>query len=336
MSAANAAAGAPPAVLTLLADGSLRLESEPSLLPLLRRWLPLLPYDDGRGQGTGDRGQGDGAVIQLASGDPSRVSAISGAPVLRLGGVDAWVDASAARAVFRCAAGSAGEADLARGMATLVPAPFGEETREAVAWDVYSMCTLACALLLGRMHRALAHSAAVVAPDGGAWLLPGDSHAGKSTTSVNLIEAGWRFVSDDHVVLFRDGDGRICVEGWPRRFHLDEGWKEGSPLHRRGEIDPHRRWPGRWQRTAPLAGVLFPRVDPHLPTRLTPIAGSEALGGLMRQSPWLLADRAVAAEVLGFLRAACERPTYALRLGLDTYRDTARLLEVLRPLHDRP
>ncbi|HEX6745811.1 MAG TPA: hypothetical protein VF092_00750 [Longimicrobium sp.] len=332
MSATDAAAGAPPAVLPLLADGSLRLESEPSLLPLLRRWLPLLPYD--RGQGTGDGGQGDGAVIRLASGDPSRVSTLPGAPVLRLGGTDAWVDASAARAVFRCASGSAGEADLAQGVATLVPVAFGEETREAVAWDVYGMCTLASALLLGRMHRALVHSAAVVAPGGGAWLLPGDSHAGKSTTSVNLIESGWRFVSDDNVVLFRDGDGRICAEGWPRRFHLDEGWEDGSPLHRRGEVDPHQRWPGRWQRTAPLAGFLFPRVDAHLPTRLSPITGSEALGGLMRQSPWLLADRAVAAEVLGFLRAACERPAYALRLGLDTYRDTARLLEVLRSLYD--
>ncbi|HEX8905638.1 MAG TPA: hypothetical protein VF771_12380 [Longimicrobiaceae bacterium] len=325
MSAPPAPAGAPPAVLSLLADGALRLEAEPALLPLLRRWLPLLPYDS-------TPSAAHGAVIRLVSGDPAGIPVLPAAPVLRLGSADVWVAAAAGRAVFRCTAGSAGEADLARGVVHLHPAAFGEETREAVAWDVYNMCTLSCAMLLARMHRSLAHAAAVVAPDGGAWLLAGDTHAGKSTTSVNLIEAGWRFVSDDHVVLFRGGDGRIRVEGWPRYFHLDEGWEDGSPLHRRGEIDPHERWPGRWLRTAPLAGLLFPRVEADRPTELAPMAGTEALAGLMRQSPWLLADRACAAEVLSFLRAACEHPAYALRLGLDTYRDTARLLEVLRPL----
>jgi hypothetical protein len=318
-----------PTIFPLLADGGLRVEAEPALVPLLARWLPLLPYST-------PAAPGDGAVIRLVAGDPSSLAPPEGAPALRLGSADAWVDAAAGRAVLRCTAGSAGWADLRRGVAELIPTPFDDGSRETVAWDVYSMCTLACALLLGRMHRALAHAAAVVAPDGGAWLLAGDTHAGKSTTSVNLIEAGWRFVSDDHVVLFRDGDGRISAEGWPRRFHLDEGWADGSPLHRRGEVDPHQRWPGRWQRTAPLAGLLFPRVEANLPTALSPLPASEALAGLMRQSPWLLADRACAGEVLGLLRAACERPAYALRLGLDTYRDTDRLLEVLHPLWSSP
>jgi hypothetical protein len=40
----------------------------------------------------------------------------------------------------------------------------------------------------------------------------------------------------------------------------------------------------------------------------------------------------VAADVLALLTAACGSRAYALRLGLDTYRDTARLLEVLGPL----
>src|SRR6202008_1057251 len=136
---------------------------------------------------------------------------------------------------------------------------------------------------------------------------------------------------DDNVVLFRGADGALSVEGWPRRFHLDEGWETGAPLHRRGEVDPHERWPGQWLRTAPLAGLLFPRVEANLPTQRTPIAASEALGGLMRQSPWLLADRGAAPDVLSLLRAACGPPAYALRLGLDSYRDTERLISILDP-----
>ncbi|HEU4455937.1 MAG TPA: hypothetical protein VFR81_22920, partial [Longimicrobium sp.] len=197
--------------------------------------------------------------------------------------------------------------------------------------DLYSMVTLSCALLLGRLGRALVHAAAVVAPGGGCLLLAGDTHAGKSTTAVNLIGAGWPFVSDDHVVLSRGADGRLRVEGWPRRFHLDEGWEQGAPLHRRGELDPHERWPGAWRRAAPLAGLLFPRVEAAFPTALAPLPGSQALAGLLRQSPWLLADRAAAGGVLALLTAACESPAFSLRLGLDSYRDAGRLVEVLRP-----
>jgi hypothetical protein len=312
-------------VFPLLADGSLRLECPPALVPLLHRWLPLLPYSD-------TRTTGEAAVIRLAAGDPARVAPAAGAPVLRLGAASAHVDAAAARATLHATAGSAGTVDLAGGRANLVVPPFGDADAAAVAWDVFSLCTVACALLLGRMHRALVHAAAIVAPGGGAWLLTGDTHAGKSTTCVNLITAGWRFVSDDHVVLFRDGAGRLSVEGWPRRFHLDHGWEEGRPVHVRGEVDPHQRWPGQWLRTAPLAGILFPRVQAQSATELSPVGAADALGSLMRQSPWLLADRAQAPEILAFLSSACEHPAYSLRLGLDTYRDTDRLLRVLQPL----
>ncbi len=315
-------------VLPLLEDGSLRLEAPDGLLPLLRRWLPLLPYDT-------TRVDPEGAAVRVSFADappaPTRVEQASEGPTLRLGTVDVWVDADARHAVLRGTAGCAGRIDLRRRSADLAAPEPGEGDRGEVAWDLYSMATLSCALLLGRLGRALVHAAAVVAPGGGALLLAGDTHAGKSTTAVNLIGAGWPFVSDDHVVLSRGADGAPRVEGWPRRFHLDEGWEGGAPLHRRGEVHPHERWPGSWRRAAPLAGLLFPRVEAAFPTALAPLPGSQALAGLLRQSPWLLADRSVAGGVLSLLTAACESPAFSLRLGLDSYRDAARLIEVLRP-----
>ena len=325
MTPALAAAGPHVSVLPLLADGSLRFEVEPPLLPLVQRWLPLLPYAE-------TPASPHGAVVRVASGDPARVQAPAGPPVLRLSAAELWVDDATAGAVFRCTAGSAGVGDLATGAFELNPGPLDATTERAVAWDLFNMATLAAAVLLGRMHRALVHAAGIVAPDGRAWLLAGDTHAGKSTTVVNLLSAGWRFVSDDNLVLFRGADGRMGVEGWPRRFHLDEGWEDGAPRHRRGEVHPHERWPGQWLRSAPLAGLVFPRIAADRPTELSPLAASEGLGGLLRQSPWLLADRASAPEILASLRAACELPSYSLRLGLDSYRDTDRLLEVLAPL----
>ncbi|HYJ80683.1 MAG TPA: hypothetical protein VEW03_13805 [Longimicrobiaceae bacterium] len=316
------AAGAPgPSLLPLLEDGALRMEVDPGLLPLLRRWLPLLPYHHLAAAPAA-------AVLRVLAGDPAGAARPPGAPVLRLGSVDAWVEGD--RAWLAGTAGCSGALDLARREARLA-APAAHADPDAVAWDLYSMATLSAALLLGRMGRALAHTAAVVAPGGGAWLLAGDAFAGKTTTCANLAESGWGYVSDDHLVLYRGADGEVRVEGWPRRFHVDEGWEAGAPVRRRGELDPHARWPGRWRRTAPLAGLLFPRVDAELPTALAPLPAADALAALMRQSPWLLADFASAGEVLGLLRAACERPAFTLRLGLDSYRDTARLRRVLRP-----
>lgn len=317
-----------PVVLPLLEDGALRLRADERLVPLLRRWLPLLPYP----QYSDDAGP---AAIRVARGDPpsapASASSGGGAPALRLGTADVFLDGDALH--LRGSGGCRGAGDLAAGEVELAaPREGGGTDAEAVAWDLYSMCTLSSALLLGRMGRALVHAAAVVAPGGGAWLLTGDTHAGKTTTCANLIGAGWEWVSDDHVVLSRGADGVIGVEGWPRAFHLDEGWEAGAPKRVRGSVDPHARWPGRWRRSAPLAGLVFPRVEAERATELSRSPAAEALSGLLRQSPWLLADRAAAPGVLDLLRSACESPAFSLRLGLDTYRDTARLLEVLSPL----
>src|SRR5690606_33365128 len=94
--------------------------------------------------------------------------------------------------------------------------------------DLYSMLTLSAALLLGRLERTPIHAAAVVAPNGQALLLAGDARVGKSTTTVNLITAGWDYLSDDQIVLERAG-ADLRVEGWPRLFYLDEGWEAGTP-----------------------------------------------------------------------------------------------------------
>ena len=301
----------------LLRDGALRLEAAPDLLPLLDHWLPLLPYEE---RAPDPRG----AVMRIVRGDPHPPPHAQ--PALRLGTADAWVEGDAA-VLAGNAARCSGEVDLRARTAELrVPAgAAGDDAR----WELYSMASLACALLLNRMGRTLAHAAGVVSPGGGAWLLVGDTHAGKSTTAANLLRCGWGYVSDDNVVLARGGGG-IEVEGWPRHFHLDEGWEAGAPLGRRGAIDPRARWPGQWTAAAPLAGLLFPRVEPGRPTGLAPYPAADALAGLLRQSPWLLADRGSAPAVLALLRDAAALPAFDLRLGLDSYADPPLLAERLR------
>jgi hypothetical protein len=278
----------------------------------------------------------------VAAGDQSPLTPIepgTGRPTLSLDGVELHLRRAAGRLLRRDSPLS-GSLDLISGDAT-VRIPIDDPGKYAP--DARSMLTISAALLLLRNDCALVHAGAVVAPDGGAWLLVGDSHAGKSTTCLNLIRAGWDYLADDQVVLRQVSANDACtvdasesptleVIGWQRGFHLDSGWDVGARFGVRGEIDPIRFGPGIRRRSAPLAGMLILGIEAEAPTRLEELAQGAALALIVRQTPWFLADRAEAHRGLALLTAAARRPSFSLRLGLDVYKNAERLVDVLAPL----
>jgi hypothetical protein len=245
------------------------------------------------------------------------------APTLSLGGVSAHVTAKAAH--LDGSAGLRGEVDL-------------EALRAFVALDVargaadmHGGLTLAAALLIGRLGRALVHAAALVDPSGGGWLLVGDSHSGKTTTCATLLTAGWRYVADDQIVLAPCVEG-LVAEGWPREAHLDPGWRDGQLTSTRVGVDLGLVRPEAWAPQVVVKGVLFPSIAADRPTHLVPVAPADALGRVIRQSPWLLADRSVAPNALALLTTAAAGPCFALSLGRDSYANGERLARCLMPL----
>jgi hypothetical protein len=303
----------------LLADGSLRIRIAGTLLPRLAGWLPLVPD-------VPPRADAARAEIRVAPG-PTTAPLASRPADFRFMTASGWVSADGV-ATLAGDAGCLGLVDLPAATAEL-SAPATGADPAAVSADLEALCTISAALLLGRLDRVLAHAAGVVNPGGDAWLLVGDSHAGKSTTCINLIRAGWGYLADDHVVIRREPDGSLRAEGWPRRFNVDVGWKQGESLGRRIQVDPRDAWPGQWRREAPLGGVLFPRVEAESPTRLASIRPADALSRIVRAMPWLLFDRASAPALLDRLRQLAAQPAFELRLGRDVYRDPDRLVEVL-------
>ncbi len=61
------------------------------------------------------------------------------------------------------------------------------------------------------------------------------------------------------------------------------------------------------------------------------MAAGDAFTGLVRQSPWLLADRVVAPSLADILSAVARLPRFSLRLGLDTFGRPDRLRALLTP-----
>lgn len=325
MSVAGSPAGAAGPRLgraaALLEDGSLVLRADPEVAALAAPWVPRALPVAGRRPGA--------ALIRLAAAPPP-APAPDGAPEIEVLRVRGWVDRRAQRVHLASADGHVGgRVHLARLAAEIRvhPGSVGPQAED----DLYCALTVAAALLLGRQGRVLLHSGAVAAPDGRAWLLVGDSRSGKSSTCAALIRGGRDYLSDDVVVVREDRADGLVVEGWLRRFNLDDGFAEGTPSGRRAPVDPARLGPGRWRRSAPLGGLLLPRVRAGEPTVLEPVPAAEALGQVIRQSPWLLADAAAAPRLLVLMSRLARLPRRRLRLGADAYANPARLLDCLDP-----
>ena len=315
---------------SLVADDALQLRLDARLWPLVERWMPRR-LDPPRGAGGGQAQ----ATIELTISDMPLLEP-AGPPLLKLDRVRAWSEDQRAVALRGGLPASGGLVSLETGRARLYVDPIQSSEAEA---DVYSMLTVSAALLLASLGRALVHAAAVVDPVGAAWLLAGDSRAGKSTTCATLATAGWAYLSDDQVVLATDPAGEVRVEGWLRPFHLDSAAASPGqgPTGERREVLPSELGLHRWQRSARLGGVILPVVIPSKPTELRSLLPADALGGLVRQSPWLLACPHSAPRVLGLLERAVGAGggTYRLELGRDTFRRPEELVRRLGGLRAR-
>lgn len=306
-------------VHALLADGSAILKTASTCWPHTRAWLPLSCTEFSE-HGTA---RATLAVEALtASADP-RVP--ESEPTVRVGEVRAWIDHEQGHAALRGRSRTRGSIDL-RSLTGHLHVDL--DSGERAGTDLYSMLTIASALLLGRMGCVLIHAGAVVARDGRGWLVVGDARSGKSTTCVSLAACGLGLLSDDQVVLRPSGDA-VQVEGWLRPLHLDEGWERGVPQGQRRTLHPSAFGQDGSPRHVPVSGTIHTAVEADAPTRVTELSAADAFTRLVRQSPWLLADRAVAPAVVETLTRVAGLPRLSLRLGLDTFGRPERMRELL-------
>ena len=294
------------------------LSVEEDLRPLASDWMPSIEEEvsEHPPQGSAIRVEG-GRTIEFDK---------SGKPSLLLGHVKAWVHSVADVAYMANAAETLTAAvDLAKRDASL---RIGAEMPSTA--DVTYMLAMTAALLLIRSGKTPVHAGGIVNPaTGRAWLLVGDTHTGKSTTTANLMKSGWSYLSDDYVVLSQAGD-QIEVEGWPDDFHLDEGWHRGESTGVRGVVRESELPPGMRVDSAPLEGILFTRIDAGQPTVVERISAAAGLERLMRQSPWLVADSKSAPQVFRLLSGAASCLCGDLRLGRDVLADHERLDALIR------
>jgi hypothetical protein len=165
-------------------------------------------------------------------------------------------------------------------------------------------------------HRRVFIHAGVVGWHGGAVLIPGRSHSGKTTLVAALVRAGALYYSDEYAVV--DGWGR--VHPYPRRLAIRSvdgrtvrclpdalGGRTGiEPLPVRLVAVMAYRAGGLWEprSLSPGRGVLA-LLAHTVPARREPGRSLRALRRVVRRSPVVESERGEAAELVPALLALC-------------------------------
>jgi hypothetical protein len=159
-------------------------------------------------------------------------------------------------------------------------------------------------LMLLRPHGLYGLHANAAAADERGVLIVGPSGAGKTTLCGVLTSQGWRYAGDDAVMLRQSPGG---VEAHPFRRAVAESLVAANspqPCH--------------------VRAIVFPRITARPRSRLVALDPTQALVGLIQQSPGILADRGLAGRQLAVLQTlASHARCYRLLFGADAFDEPA-------------
>lgn len=191
------------------------------------------------------------------------------------------------------------------------------------------------------------HAAGVVEPRSGVGLLiAGPSGSGKSTLATQLASAGWRYLSDD-ALLLHDAGGLVEACALRREFAVTEqtvaagvlgGFEEllnepapFDPLKRR--FKPHDIFPEGFAQSCAPRALLFPVITHEALSRARRLTQAETMRALLRLCPWACYDKPSAGAHLALLaRLARQAAGFELSAGRDLLGDAAHSAEYLRGL----
>jgi hypothetical protein len=185
------------------------------------------------------------------------------------------------------------------------------------------------------------HAAGVVTSKGLGLLIVGESGSGKSTLAIGLIRQGWRYLSDDALLIRHQVDG-VEALAFRKHFYVDASAAAAYadlPLGeemsdnaggRKRRVRIEDVYPGQYVPGCIPRVLLFSRIVPCPHSTLRPLDRLSALGHLLVESGPQWFDRGTMAQHLDVLKRLMQQTTtYELRAGLDLYRNPLTLVRLL-------
>jgi hypothetical protein len=185
------------------------------------------------------------------------------------------------------------------------------------------------------------HAAAVVSPADAGVLLVGPSGCGKSTLTIGLVRRGWRYLSDD-AVLLREGRDGIDAFALRKPFSVDadaaNGYADlplspvapGMPAARKRRLDMQSAYPERHANMCSPSTIVFPRIVPEARSTLRCLPRGKAFAQLAEHSGISFLDRPTAGAHLALLSQVLRRAAaYELCAGRDLGHSGEALADLL-------
>lgn len=182
------------------------------------------------------------------------------------------------------------------------------------------------------------HSAALFG-NGIGLLISGDGGCGKTTTSLGLVRAGFRYVSDDSV-FFEELNGEIVIFPLYTSFHIDQDLIERFPEVAIGKnlpisdgikvsVDISQRFPGSFIPYIRPNVIIFPKIDSNWESQLNPISQMEVYIRLLKQTV-LVSDKVVSKNQLKALEKLVKQTVgFELLSGRDIYEDPKKVISLI-------
>lgn len=173
-----------------------------------------------------------------------------------------------------------------------------------------------------RMLRSLAryvlHAAALISPWGTSVLVVGPTRSGKSTLAYGLVGKGWRYLSDD-AILLRDNGQRVQALAFRKPFSLRP---DAATPQTKLRIDLERTHRDQYCDAAFPEVVLFPTIVHSPESHFTPLSPSHALYRFLNESAPPLFDVQTMPAQLATLRClASQARCFELAAGRDLLHD---------------
>ena len=207
--------------------------------------------------------------------------------------------------------------------------------------------TYALAAALRRRRLFELHSGAVIDPESGQGvLIIGPSGSGKSTLTVQLASAGWHFLTDDVLLLSKEG---VEVKAWPLRrcfaitsetlaasnflqasasLNCMQAERAGQSKDKK-QFLPHRVFDSEFKEQCVPKTLFFSQISGGDSSQVSRLSSAETMARLIRMCPWSCYDRSTAAEHLAVLSAVAKQSTgYSLLAGKDLL-DPARSADLI-------
>lgn len=168
------------------------------------------------------------------------------------------------------------------------------------------------------------HSAGVVEPDSEKGvLIVGPSGSGKSTLALQLVLAGWPYLSDDELLLSLV-EGEVEARGFRSFFAVSAGTVSALGIDTiaapgfKACFDPDTIFASQRRFSAAPGLLLFTRLSGEDRTQARKLTQSETMMRLIRACPWATYDTAIASANLSLLsRLARQATAFDLFAGRD-------------------